>query len=73
MRPELVITAAGRFVRVQADLAAFLREYLLRNGIPCATPEWREESLHQEIRLGQTVNTGLVQALLDRWAPPGTR
>jgi hypothetical protein len=66
---EIVIVGSVRCVRVQADLADFLREYLLRHGIPCAPPG-RSGRFSRSIPLGETANLGVVQALLDRWTAP---
>ena len=70
MDPEIVTVGADRYVRALADRAGFLREYLLRHGVPCAAPEPCED-FRQSIRLGKTANLGQVQALLDRWGVAG--
>ena len=67
MSPEIVTVGSDRHVRELADCADLLRGYLLRQGIPCGPVE-RPEGPHQSFRIGRTVNLGLVQALLDRWA-----
>jgi hypothetical protein len=70
MNPEIVTDGTGHSVLALADRAVFLREYLLRHGIPCGPPEWRGGH-YRSFRLGNTANLGMVQALLDRWGAAG--
>jgi hypothetical protein len=70
MNPEIVTVGMAHYVRVLADRAIFLRDYLLRHGIPCGPPE-RRGGLYRSFRLGNTANLGAVQALLDRWGAAG--
>jgi hypothetical protein len=72
VKPEIIAAGAGRYVRVEASQAGRLREYLLGHGVPCAAPE-PPQGRFRLIRLGNTVNVGVVQAILDHWGTPGRR
>jgi hypothetical protein len=65
--PEIVKVGSDHYIRELAEFVVSLREYLLSQGIPCGPVE-RPEGPYQSFRIGRTVNLGLVQALLDRWA-----
>src|SRR5262249_55587453 len=66
MEPQIVRTAAHRFVCGRSDEAVCLRQFLLRYGIPCAATE-RYPNRLQVSRRGERANVGAVQALLARW------
>jgi hypothetical protein len=69
MRPLLVTTGSGKYIRAQADCADLLRAYLLRHGIPCSSPV-PSEGVTSLIRLGASADAGFVQGILDGWKWP---
>jgi hypothetical protein len=66
VNPEILTAASDHYVRALADVAAPLREYLLRHGVTCAPMEQRW-GLFRTFRLDKTADLQLVRSLLDRW------